>query len=269
MSLGFETELESAERMLNAARRALAIIYAERPIYKRLTVMKPKTTPILKMGLSAHIGGEDVTFSFNGAKAYTFKTDGVGKCVIRDANNESVIEFSGFGKLHRGFLHGNGSLTFTGEFSYTVYELAVFGEIYGPELDELPSGGEFREYDMKKYCGDFLAFTSLPTDGQSVAIKGSYASGRVMAIPEAYSGKISVVYKCAPPNLTGGRDEEIELPLGCEHLLALLSASYIWLDDDAERAQYYMNLYREAMSSLKRRGKDDIDSGYRIANGWA
>jgi hypothetical protein len=88
-----------------------------------------------------------------------------------------------------------------------------------------------------------------------------------MAIPEAYSGKISVVYKCAPPNLTGGRDEEIELPLGCEHLLALLSASYIWLDDDAERAQYYMNLYREAMSSLKRRGKDDIDSGYRIANG--
>ena len=54
ISLGFENELESPERMLNAARRALAIIYTERPIYKKLTVMKPKISPILKSSISSH-----------------------------------------------------------------------------------------------------------------------------------------------------------------------------------------------------------------------
>ena len=269
ISLGFESELESHERMLSATRRALAIIYTERPIYKKLTVMKPKNSLILKTSISSHTGGEDLTVKFEGAKAYTFKTDGVGKCVIRDANSDSVIDFSGCGELHRGFLHGSGSLTFTGEFSYTVYELAVFGEIYSGSVEDIPSGAEFTEYDMRKYRDDFLTFASLPTDERSAVIKGAAVSGYVMTIPDDYTGRINLTYKSAPPRIYGNADTEIELSPGCEHLAALLVAAYIWLDDDAERAQYYMNLYREGMNSLKRRGKDEIDNGYHSVNGWA
>ena len=51
-------------------------------------------------------------------------------------------------------------------------------------------------------------------------------------------------------------------------MLPLLTASFMWLDDDAAKAQYYMSLYRDMVTNVKRFQTSKIDAEYRV-NGWA
>jgi hypothetical protein len=88
-------------------------------------------------------------------------------------------------------------------------------------------------------------------------------------IPSDFSGKITLTYKRGAKNVTGIADEKILVPEGCGHLVALLAASYIWLDDDSEKAEYYMSLYREGMSAVKYYNRLQIGANYLSTNGWA
>ncbi|GEM_PF-4176617 len=58
--------------------------------------------------------------------------------------------------------------------------------------------------------------------------------------------EVRYVYR---PNEPSGNDEQerIDMPKNRLHLLPLLVASYVFLEDDPERSQYYMTLYRDAM----------------------
>ena len=77
-------------------------------------------------------------------------------------------------------------------------------------------------------------------------------------------------YRCKPLfDIDTELDGELDIDPECEHLLALLSASYIWLDDDAEKAQYYMSLYREGMASLKLYSTRCVNAEYEDVTGWA
>lgn len=268
-ALGFETELESEERVLNAANRALLTIFTERPLCKRLTLFKNKLSPIIRMSRISHKGGEDVSVQYEGAKAFSFKAHGTGRCVVLEKSSPAVIDFSENGRVYRGFLHGNGALRFIGDYSYTVYDLAIFDEIFSESVDDIPVVSDFCEYVLREYCDDFLAFISSPTDEYGQAIEGASLRCGIMSIPESYSGKISLIYKSAPKKLTGNLDEEILLPPGCEHLPALLASAYVWLDDDADKAQYYMTLYKEAVAAVKYYDRESIDSKYYDVNGWA
>jgi hypothetical protein len=51
-------------------------------------------------------------------------------------------------------------------------------------------------------------------------------------------------------------------------MLPLLTAAFMWLDDDAGKAQYYMSLYRDLVANTKRYSSNKIDTVYRV-NGWA
>lgn len=268
-ALGFETELESEERVLCAANRALNTIFTERPLYRTLELYARKIAPVESIKKLKHVGGERIDVNFKDAKAYSFRTWGSGRCVIIKTGYYEVIDFSEDGALHRGFLHGTGIMSFVGNYSYDVYDIEIFDEIFSENKEDIPYFSDFREYEMKKYRDDFLAFVSMPTDENGIKIEGALLQDGIMRIPSDYSGKINVIYKSAPRKLTGRLSEEIILPVGCEHLPALLASAYVWLDDDAEKAQYYMSLYREAMSAVKYYNREKIDNEYHDVNGWA
>ena len=103
LTLGFETESDSEERILTAVNRALMLIYTERPLEKRISFFKPKISPSSKIGDFSHKGGETDSFSYN-ARAYSFKTSGTGKYKICEGEKEEIFEFSQNSALHRGFL---------------------------------------------------------------------------------------------------------------------------------------------------------------------
>ena len=64
-------------------------------------------------------------------------------------------------------------------------------------------------------------------------------------------------------------DSEVDIPREIEHLVPLLTAAYVWLDDDEEKASYYMAIYRENLASLKLYSTSCKNNSYVDLTGWA
>lgn len=267
-ALGFENEIESQAGLKTAANRALRMIFTEHPLYDTVTLYKPDITPTVRIDSLLHKGADTDTIPYN-AKAYSFKTHGSGSYKICESGEEQIFSFTGNGKVHRGFLHGEGKLVFVGEYCYTVYDLRIFEDIFGGTVDDIPVQNGYTEYDLTRYAEKFLCAASLPEREDGAPISESSVFGKIMKIPDAYSGKIHLRYKKAPTDINESSDEEIAMPHGCEHLLPLLTAAFVWLDDDAEKAQYYMSLYKEAMAAVKYYERPLVDNSYRTTDGWA
>ncbi len=266
-ALGFETETDSPERMLFAVQRALRVIATERPIYKRIAIHRHRITQTNETAKLMHKGGFDDEISFR-ARAYSFRTYGEGAFLINDESGERRVEFSGEGKLHKGFLYGEGIIKFVGEYSYDVLDIGIYDELFCGNIEDIPEVGAEVIIDVRSYEKNFLAFVSTPKDERGKPIKGASVRGAVLTLPSDYSGRAYVIIKLSPA-VSGEPDEIIEMPECCEHLLPLLSAAYVWLEDNPEIAEYYMSLYREAMSAVKYYDRPQIDTGYEISDRWA
>ncbi len=267
-ALGFEGELESEERLLFAARRAMNIIFTERPMYKTLTVSKPRMLPVLKIKCIEHKGGEQDSVSFC-ARSFSFSSYGSGSYTVTDPSGIRSCDFARDENLHRGYLHGEGKIEFKGDYFYTVYDLAFFDELYGEEINDIPVLDGSFEYRISDYTDDFLACASLPQDENGDVIEGSSVSCGIISVPTGYSGRITLKYKASPTHILGNADEDLILPDGCEHLLPLLVSAYVWLDDDTEKSDYYMMLYRDGMAAVRTFNRDALDNEYTVKDGWA
>lgn len=268
INLGFETAITSSELVMQAAKRALDTILTERPIYMSYTVYQTAKKPSVRIKDFHHKGTYSDTFEFN-AKSYSFRTYGEGKYYISDALGTRDFEFGKEESVHRGFLHGKGKLVFCGEYSHGVYDLCFFDELYGQNSEDIPLYSEFCEYDISFLAPNFLSFTSLPTDAKGNPIKDAVAVGTHLRVPSSFDGKIIVHYKRSAGKISEKSDEDIILPNGTEHLFPLLVASYVWLDDDAEKAEYYLSLYREGMSAAKYYNREKLGCTYDDVLGWA
>lgn len=267
-ALGFDEDIENDEALLRATRRALNFIFTERPIYKSLVIHQLSKAPVCTFDEIVHKGGAADSILLNGIRSYSFKTSGIGRYSVRDGAGEAEFDFSGTAH-HRGFVHGDGEIRFLGDYAFCVYDVALFDELFGPGLDDIPMHGEFTEYDIENLASDFLSFVNLPRDAQGIDISGASVSGKTVKIPKSYEGKITLNYKARTKSISGRPEEQIPIPTGCEHLLALLVSAYVWLDDDPDKAQYYMSLYREGMSAVKYYDRPEMNSEYVNVNGWA
>ena len=266
-ALGFEEELESSTRTFFAANRALRAIYTERPVYDTLTIYRADVQPYIRIDRIDHKGGECDTISFN-ARAYSFKSSGNGDFVINDAGGERTVSFSGNGTLHKGFLYGEGKISFMGEYAFSIFDISLFDDVLSESIEDIPSVDGFVKYNAERFVKNFLSFVSLPTDENGSVIKNSSALGNTLRIPYGFSGRINATYKVCP-RLSEDPSEEIPIPVGCDHLLPLLTAAYVWLDDDEEKSRYYMSLYREGLAAAKFYDRSLLNATYNETNGWA
>ena len=266
-ALGFDTEIESGTALASAARRAVASIYTEIPMYKTLSIYK---TPLraVKIQNIHHKGGETEKIFFC-SRAYSFRTFGSGRYKITDDAGERTVDFSKTGKIERGFLHGAGFIEFLGDYAYSISDISFMEDIFSPDVSDIPLLTGYTEYCVNDYISDFLSFASMPTDEFGKIIKDSSVMSGKIAVPDGYFGKINIIYKSVAPEIPTESDGEIILPDGCDHLLPLLVSAYVWLDDDSDKAQYYMALYRESISQIKAYDRMKIDTKYEDVNGWS
>ena len=88
-------------------------------------------------------------------------------------------------------------------------------------------------------------------------------------MPSEYREELFLTYYRSPSKITGDDGNAvIDISDECAPMLPLLTASFLWLDDDAAKAQYYMSLYRDLVANVRRYSTNKIDTAYR-ANGWA
>ena len=114
--------------------------------------------------------------------------------------------------------------------------------------------GNLREYDLALLFPAFGGLTAPPTtrDGRMLTEgpEGDYtlAEGHILALSPHAAGDIRLTYRrrlSLPP--------EGELPLTEEEaaLLPLFCAAYVYLEDDPEKAGFYLSRFREGLLRLK------------------
>lgn len=268
VDLGFEVGLDKEEMLIPALSRALYTIYHDRPRLKTVRLGIRSIYGSLVAQHICHIGGERISYKLEGV-AYSFRVSGRGRYIITYGSGSEEHDFDCEMGEVRGILSSAATITFLGEYSFDIYSLAVFLSVDGPNTASIPIYGEERCYDLRVLYPDILTPHSLPRTKDGVTISGSLIRDGVMYIPWGFSGEAQLTYRRAPYVATGDdMDEAIDISREVEELLPLLVASYLWLDDDSDKAQYYMSLYRSGMATVQATGATELGRAY-TTNGWA
>ena len=129
--------------------------------------------------------------------------------------------------------------------------------------------GAFIEISFSSIYPDFLSFVNQIRGLKGEIISDVVASDGILYVPKNLKDTLLVSYQRLPsPILVTEPDIQIDMPRELEHILPLLVASFLWLDDDEAKAQYYLAIYRDLISAVRRYGNRSIDTTY-YGNGWA
>lgn len=262
-----ETVTERDPIFLGAANRSLEMLFRELPSLKLLTL------PVTKMGSTVlaekveHSAGEKLSFRLS-ADAYSFKVAGRGRCTVRDSSGELTRDFDTPLSSLRGFISGcSGEIVFEGDYRYTVFALTVFNGIVGQSLEDIPDGSEERVIAADDYADDVLALLGEVRDSSGGAVAGAKVVGRSIIFPRDYSGLATISYERRPAPITES-SVFIDAEPDAASVLPLLTAYFLTLEEDCDRAGEYLSLARGGIKSLlARRTRADLE--YTDVTGWA
>ena len=266
--LGFESYIEDEDCFIASANRALSLIYTDRPVSKTVSITFNGPRVSLAYDFIEHTSGDTIQIPFKG-KAISFRSSGDGTCIISDSTGANLVPLINNDQLTKQFVHGDGMITFSGDYYYTVKGLVVFKDLISNRAVDIPEYAPYMEIAPEDYCDDFRAFCGYPEDKDGNAIKSvTLTDGRIRA-PMDFRGRLYLTYYRSPKPIDPEKPNSlIDVSTECAPMLPLLTASFLWLDDDAGKAQYYMSLYRDLVANVKRYSNNKIDSAYN-ANGWA
>lgn len=290
--LGFEDSLEYEKGFLRALNRALLQVNSLRPATNVYVINHRPLKNALKEGSFFPIEKtQTLCFEATDVKSYYFETCGEGYAIIemKAGNNwEQIGEVSFSGTTgftaHRGliknmdeFVSGAVRLRFEGEYLYTVKNVAMYKHLLSGNAQDIPSYEPYTRYDISKLAGDFLSLVCTPikTEGEIYcSLNQSYdiENGRVILLPYDRSGIYKVVYNRKPRAVTEEMLDEGDTVIDLDEelcaLLPMLIASYVWADDEPQKAEYYLMLYRERAADIESRVKNVSPVQIKSVNGW-
>ena len=139
--------------------------------------------------------------------------------------------------------------------------------------NDLVNGYICYDLDGERYGGNVGAILSLPClRGSISADTDSYAVGHKVYISEdAEAGDYDVEVEVRPSSIGPDQgDDQLPLPQEQHDLVPLLSAMYLWMDDEPTKAQFYKALYDEqvSLSMQKRKPRGKSGGGFRDLYGY-
>ena len=154
-------------------------------------------------------------------------------------------------------------------------ELEVFiGEDELDTYDKQINGKPYRELDMPSLCPDFLCLAPSCALYGAIPLRQNedflLLNGRKVLLSPARAGTYRIVYYKKLRRIVGD-DEEMELELDediCQ-ILPLLVASYVWLEDEEEKAEKYKALFYAEASMIQDFSHKSHASGYNTSEGWS
>ncbi len=268
-ALGFDDAAEYDDGFLFFARRAIRQINAEWAEERVARILLPSPKISFTLDRYVHRGGE-VHFELSGA-ALSFTVCGKGGFTLLDGRgSEITANFDTPHGEYREFLYGGGRLTFFGEYAFSALGITAYETLVSDEKANIPISSGFETVCISAHVRDFGGITAPVTDSRGRTIDGAAVSGDTLTLPCGSPRDVIIRYQRAPilPTMDDG-DREIDIPKRCEGMLPLLTAAYLWLDDDPEKAEYYMALYREESERTRRFMPMSISASYGDVTGWA
>ena len=295
--LGFEAELENDNRFLHAVNRALIQVNRIRPA---TSIYKLNHFPIKNL-LTGNTfepkckDDEALIFVVEKAKSYYFECNGNGQVIFENSTDSGktwavvdTVELSspdggftayrGFIKNGTEFCSGLVRLKFSGEFIYYIQNVALYEHVLSENVSDIPAFGEYCTYNIASLVSDFLSFACPPiVDAKRVEgfiLDKDYfveGVGKIL-IPSSIIDTFEVRYnrKIAAVPLESVEMETITIDLDDElcAILPNLIASYVWVEDEPDKANYYLNLYREQVAEIKQESKSFAPLVYRNKSRW-
>ena len=264
-ALGFEPGADTDPLLISAANRALTMICAEIPTVKTLRAPACPCVPSYYLCHLHHSAGERTELTLVG-RAYSFSVSGRGRFTEISKAGRLVREFDTKISDFRGFIDESVSIVFDGEYDFDVLELSAFDSVIGDALSDIPISVENR-ICPDEIVDDFFAFTELPRDSEGNIIRGARLDGREVLLPKDFCGAASIRYE-ARPRMISRNCTAIDVSPSAVHLLPILTAYFVWLDDEPKLAESYLALYREMLASVKKKSCRP-SCEYLDATGWA
>lgn len=288
-ALGFETSLESSEVFYNAAQRAVLEVNRIRPRVSLVEIDHVSPDNLIDdVFQPKHVKGE-LSFIGTSPRCAYFEYNGCGRVFFETLGDDG--EFDPF--YEREFSHeGNGfsemrvlldkkdgpvRMRIVGDYVFSVRNVAMYEDLWGPTETDVPKRGAYICYDMKDIVGDFLEFNN-----PAIAVGEEYISpaedyrieseSRIL-LPCGKPGVYRVSYKRLPKaigmdNSFEDSEEQIDLEEDLAALLPNLIAVYVYANDEPELSEYYLSLYRQAAAEIRAAVRSATPVQVRSANGW-
>ena len=290
--LGFEKSLEDEDWFYQAANRALLQVNYLRPAISSYVINHKPMKNLIDGSFTPVERSEDLIYEATDAKAYYFQADGIGKVVIEKYNSAGTWsrigevdlnvtkrfnEYYGFIRDGKQFVSGPVRLRFTGDYLYSVKCVAMYQHVYSDDAADIPAYEAYTRYDMTSLVDDFLTLSIPPIteDEEYKRLSGDYdvEGGRVILLPYSVTGCFKVLYNRRPKELINNgsaQDDDSVLDLDEElcSLIPVLIASYIWLEDEPDRAQYYYSQYQARAGEILARERNLSPVQIKSCNGW-
>ncbi len=141
------------------------------------------------------------------------------------------------------------------------------------EPDRVINGRGYILYSEARMQGDFMCYTPCPVlygayalcEGKDYIILGD---GDIL-ISSDIIGDLRICYYRAPRKIKNDDEEaKIDLDEDICQILPLLVASYVWLEDETEKATVYKNLFYSEAREIEEFAKKRNGSLYSSDAGW-
>lgn len=271
--LGFVPSLEDGGELLrDAAGRALDEIAAFCPRLTSGSVWHLPSVPTY-CEESCELQTGEKTISLPHGYSFFLRVSGGGRLTVHQGGEEREFPFStGEGEppalLGANLPSGRERVVF--RFSGAAYRILTFA-VYDTLFAERPPdpSGE-RRYDLATLFPSFGALSAPPRtkDGRTLC-EGEGADylledGHVLVLGPHTRGDIRISYR----RRLSLPKEGLPLPLTDEEaaLVPLFCAAYVLLDDDPEKAGFYLGRFHEGLARIRREGR--AAHAYRDTNHW-
>lgn len=124
---------------------------------------------------------------------------------------------------------------------------------------------------LSSFVAGALSLDCAPKDGEGRALvwgRDYRVENGKLYLSEHIKGQLNLIITRAPRRF----DMECEAPdvrAEAMPLLPLLTAAYVWLDDDREKALFYLAMYRESLARFRLNGRcAGVGNSYGVGNGW-
>lgn len=282
-NLGFSDEQDTTPDIVNQAiNRAIATISSTvRPITNKYVISQYPIKNQLTDGKALkHYKGEPISYSATGV-SYYFECDGTGTATIKSELGETVVDMVSNQDLksYKGFCQGLTTITFSGEFSYNIKNVAIYNEKISNNEEDIRPFGDNLFYDFKQIAknkGDvFLSFSDkYKINGAFKPISDFDIIDRhILRLPAEDTTEYTIYYNKLYTPITEETppETEIELDEDLHILVPLLAAFYVWQDDEERKADKWYNDYETKRNDIIAKEKlnkvvamviEGVDYGY-------
>lgn len=272
--LGFAPSIDDGGELLrDAAERAIAEILAVRPRIGRLILRHLPETPLLAVASPKEIRGEK-TFSLPEGGSFYLESVGEGHLTVARGTQKKDYPLSaglrGGVTVTVGALptaEGSVTLRVSGGAGFYLPVLAVYASPYATAAPPISPFGT-SDYDLSALAPDFAGLEGAPrlSDGTPLCEgeEGDYTlDGSILHLAPRRACEIRLSYRRRLPLTREGK-----IPLTDEEaaLLPLFCAAYVFLDDDPDKATFYLARFREGLAAIL--PPREAVTAFRDVMGW-